>query len=114
MTILFLSFPKYYLISKIYEMRDKVKLEIERAEVITPEEIYCSSTPSYNIIYRDIDSYHRAKDNEEFNIIRSLINNLLLKYMHKKVRSIIDDYDYIKFYHPDMEGFNWYGFARQD
>jgi hypothetical protein len=114
MTIYIFNFHKNYLISRVYEMRDKVILEVSAAEVITPKEIYCSSIPSYNIIYSNADDYARARDNGEFRVIKEIISKLLSEDLHIKYPNIIEEFDFIKFYHPEMKGFSWYGFARQD
>jgi hypothetical protein len=114
MTIYILNFPKHYLISWVYNLRDKVKLNVSAAEVITPKEIYCSSIPSYNIIYSNAEDYARARDSGEFKVIKEIISKLLFESLHLRFRYVIEEFDFIKFYHPEMKGFSWYGFARQD
>lgn len=114
MMIKVISFPRFYIISQIYALRDNVESEIKRMKVVLPKEIYCSTLPSYNVIYETYVDYEKAQLNGEFQVIKCEVDKILKSALNDKFKSIVEEYDYVKFYHPEMDGFNWYGFARQD
>ena len=111
-----LSFPKQYLVSKVYKLRDDVKRRIKELDydIIQPKEIYSSSIPSLNIIYADFGDYSVAKYNGDFNLIKDVIRDIFIKDINVDYHSILDKYEYIRFIHPEQKGFSWYGYARQD
>lgn len=114
MDIYFRNFPKVYFINNIYGLREKIKMKLSKLEIVHPKEVYCSTMPALNIIYASMDDYNEAKNKNEFELINNIINKLFLEKLHKDYKMILGEFDYIKFLHPEMKGFNWYGYARQD
>lgn len=114
MSIKFLSFPKHYFISKIYNLKEDIKKSIVKLNITQPKEIYCSSNPAFNIIFSDYSDYQAAKLNNDFDLISNKIKEIMTKHINQEYKHLVGKFNFIRFLHPDMKGFNWYGYARQD
>lgn len=42
------------------------------------------------------------------------IKKIMIKKIEKEYQHIVNEFNFIRFIHPEMKGFNWYGYARQD
>jgi hypothetical protein len=112
MLILFYSLEDFVISRLVYLCKNEIKewMKNEKIEPL-PEYIYCSSSPSYNIIF---------KNENDFNLFND-------KYAHKvstKIHTILksnDKYDYyntnklkINYLHTEMKDINLYGLSRED
>ena len=77
------------------------------------EAIYSSSQPGYNVVYASGELYAKAENGGDFERVRQAALNLLAENLPGYQKSI-DTLLGMQFLHPEMEGFNEYGLARED
>jgi len=114
MFVFFRNVPKCIINLLVYENRDTIIQSVGRLHVVQPKEIYCCSTPGYNVIYANEADYVYAEHNRQFNKIRSVIKGAITAKTPSEYQHNVENFLRTKFFHPKMPGFNWYGFARQD
>lgn len=114
MLVFFRNVQELVICQLVYKKRNAVIKSITELNVVQPKEIFCCSAPGFNVIYNDEFHYSSAEKNLQFEKIENTINNVISRSVPQEFISDVERYIKIKFYHPGMEGFNWYGFARQD
>lgn len=79
-----------------------------------PKHVYCSSTPSYNIVM-ETDDYFAADIDNIKGTLTAEIKRIAEKHVCEKYSGVsLDDPLNVSFYHPKMPTYNGYGLARQD
>ena len=79
----------------------------------TPKSVYASSAPGLNIVY-DTKVYHSLKLEDRKNEIQGKIRDMADAFVEGKYGlGIKIDFE-VKLWHPQMQGYNGYGLARQD
>lgn len=114
MLVFFRDVHEIVLMNLIYENREHVKSFVQGLDVVPPKEIFCCSAPGYNVIYKNESDYARAEQGGQFGIIGSDIRKLVMNVAQADCRHSFLEMVTIRFYHADMQNFNWNGFARQD
>gem|GEM_PF-2953545 len=114
MLIFIYNNAKHGICNSVYQNREQVLKLVRNIGVKQPKEIFCCSRPGYNVIYADVQDYKTAETNGDFAIISSAILRLMQSKISEMDSQEVSDLLSIKFYHPEMPNFSWYGFARQD
>jgi hypothetical protein len=116
MYIIFRNEEMVLLIDTVYSFRNEIISLLSSLNIIKPQYIYCCSSPNpgYNIIYHDKNDYNNAETRDNFTLIGKVIIDFILEKFPKDKSNFIKESVRIKFYHPEMQGFNYYGFSRQD
>ena len=114
MLVYFRNFQELVICQLIYRNRNAVIKSITNLNVVQPKEIYCCSAPGFNVIYNDKLHYFLAEKSLQFEKIENSIKQVISKSVPQEFKCDVERHIIIKFYHPSMKGFNWYGFARQD
>ena len=114
MYIFFSNIPNLVIMRLIYENREAIKNLVKTLCVVQPKEIFCCSTPGYNVIYADRLDYSIAERDCEFDRIRSVLLDEITSETPDEYQHYVPTHLKIEFYHPDMAGFSWYGLSRQD
>lgn len=110
--IFFYSLESIVLSRLVNMCKNNIKEWINSSDLIPkPEFVFCSSQPSYNIIFynkSDFDNFLRTNENKLTNYInKTLKENDFFNYFEKdKVK--------INYLHKDMEDINLYGLSRED
>ena len=78
-----------------------------------PRNVYCSSLPSYNIVFTAEDYISAGIDSKK-DILSEKIRSIILPHFREICTYDVDMPLSVSFWHPEMPNYNGYGLARQD
>ena len=110
----FYDFEKCYLTDLVQRSKDTLISKIKRiiGWRAKPAYIFTSSTPAFNIIYNDENSFSLALKKGYFEKIKTMAVNILRR--NDQFQLFRGDTVEINFIHREMENVNMYGLSRED
>ncbi len=76
--------------------------------------VYRCTPPGFNIIYKNNDDYDEAEAAGDFELIQSALLQLMLQRVPQAEPHEVVSWFSVHYVHPDMYGYNAYGYARED
>lgn len=95
------------------ECRAEVADAVFRLSFKHPRKVYCSSMPSYNIVFEEAD-YLVAEIDRKKERITAEIRRIAEKHVSAAYGVELPDPLSVSFFHPKMPNYNGYGLARED
>ncbi len=95
------------------ECREEVADTVFRLSGVRPGNVYCSSQPSYNIVFEK-EHYFAFDIENKKELIAAEIRAVVAHYVTSSYSKPLPEPLFVNFWHPQMPTYNGYGLARQD